>query len=47
MTTGAAGGGRPNKQQTNREEATGVEIEYVRENCTELHCSALEGKEPG
>ena len=47
MTTGAVGGGRPTKQQTDGEEEIGGEREYTRENCTELHWSPLEGKEPG
>ena len=33
MTTGAAGGGRSNKQQTDGEEAIGREREYVQEMC--------------
>ena len=47
MTNGASGGARPTKKQTDGEEAIGVEREYVRENCTKLHWSALEVKEPG
>ena len=33
MTTGAAGGGRQTKLQTDGEEEIGVEREYVRANC--------------